>query len=269
MAIFLLVLLFIAFILSCSNSNDNKDENSEPAELVTAFNNVKTTLDELDLGLRATRDTIAKLDFITDDTAIRTILDEIVARFDFCDEAFTLDCNGVLNKIQPAKYQESEGTDVSQQPHNQRIFQNKTPVTSELFKVVEGYQAVVFSYPIIKGDSVAGVVGVIIDPARLFAAELLPIFQGKDFAIFAMEHTSTVLYDIDSAEIGRNTLADTMFQNFPEVLQACRKMLAADSGFTTFFFYTDGMEKKKYFKSWWKTIHFVDSKWTLVYKKEY
>jgi hypothetical protein len=263
----LLGFLFSSFIISCDNSTDS-NVITLPAELGVANIEIKSELDGLSAYMNKSIDTLKQLDFTTEESKVRQILRNIDGRYLFIDEALIVSNKGVLDMIEPAKYKSSEGTDVSYQEHIQRLLTKKVPVTSKLFYVVEGYYAIVYTIPVIKNGDILFSLTVLIDPTRLLGVKLESISKNKDFTFFVLEDTGVVLWDPDSTEVGRNTLTDSLYQQYPEVIKACTKVTQNESGTTSYTFFNTGMNKVDKFDVWWNSTNFIDSHWKIVYKKE-
>jgi hypothetical protein len=263
----LLGFLIFLLIISCENSTDSTNI-TLPLELGQAGKEIKDEIDELTQYMNLSIDTLKTLDFVTQENKVRQILRNIDDRYFFIDEVLIISSKGVLDIIEPEKYKESEGVDVSAQEHNQRLIKNRVSVTSKLFYVVEGYYAIVYTIPIIKNGEMVSELAVLIDPTRLLGVKLGPISKGKNFTFFVLEDTGVVLWDPDSTEVGRNTLTDSLYQQYPEVIKACTKITQNETGTTSYTFFNTGMNKIDKFDVWWSSIHFVDSHWLIVYKKE-
>jgi hypothetical protein len=264
----ILVSILVSFlIISCENSSDTNSI-ILPPELNQAGNDIKAEIDELTLYMNLSIDSLKNFDFVSQENSVRQILRNIDDRYFFVDEVLIISNKGILDIIEPAKYQASEGVDVSTQEHNQRLLQNKIPVTSKLFHVVEGYNAIVYTIPIMKNGIMVSELAVLIDPTRLLGVKLDPISKGKNFTFFVLEDTGVILWDPDSSEVGRNFLTDPLYQQYPEVIKAGNEIIKNETGKTSYTFLNTGMNKVEKFDAWWSSIHFVDSHWLIVYKKE-
>ncbi|MEA1883622.1 MAG: hypothetical protein U9N62_03770 [Thermotogota bacterium] len=65
----------------------------------------------------------------------------------------------------------------------------------------------------------------------------------------------TILYDADATEIGRNTLTDPLYQNFPELLELFEQQIMVEKrGEGSYSFYASGtgVSTEKYVM--WNTI---------------
>ncbi|HRP02364.1 MAG TPA: hypothetical protein PLE30_06930 [Candidatus Kapabacteria bacterium] len=260
MALFLL-------LVSCDNSNSPEVVNY-PIELRTAQTDVLSELDSLTKEMNEFADSLKTTDIQLNEEKVRARLLKFVDDYDYIDEALIMSDKGILNLIEPAKYKESEGTDVSSQEQIVRLIKEKKPVTSKIFKVVEGYYSIVYIIPVIVDGNIKVSIAVLIDPSRLFKPILEKISKDKDFTFFVIENTGMVLYDPDPSEIGLNTITDPYYQDYPEVVAACTKIANGEEGQTAYTFYNTGMSEMDKFDVYWKSIKFIDSDWKIVYKIE-
>ncbi len=266
---FSIVVMFaiFLFLISCDNSS-SPEVIVYPEELKTAQTNVLAELNKLTAEMTEYTNSLKTSDIAGNEEAVRTRLLKFVNDYDYVDEALIMSNKGVLDIIEPASYQESEGSDVSSQEQIVRLLKDKKTVTSKLFKVVEGYNAIVYIIPVVIDGNIKVSLAVLIDPARLFKPILEKIASTKTLTFFVIENTGMTLYDPDPSEIGLNTITDQLYQAYPEVIAACTKIANGEEGKTSYTFFNSGMNKINKFNVLWKTIKFVDSDWKIVYKIE-
>ncbi len=264
-----IVVLFAAFLflISCNNST-SPEVVVYPDELKTAQSAVLGELSKLTTEMNNYTDSLISLDISANESNIRARLSNFVDDYDYVVEALIMSDKGVINWIEPAKFKDSEGSDVSTQEQIVRLLRDKKPVTSQIFKVVEGYNAIVYLIPVIVDGNIKVNLAVIIDPAKLFKPILEGIALNKDFTFFVLENSGIVLYDPDEFEIGLNTITDPFYQDYPEVVSACTNISKGEEGKESYSFFDTGMKKIIKCEVWWKTLRFVDSDWKIVYKKE-
>lgn len=265
--LFLLLAAISILLISCDNSS-SPEVIVYPDELKTAQTDVLSELSKLTTDMNSYVNTLKTFNIETNEQVVRERLLKFVNDYDYIDEALIMSNKGVLDLIEPAAYKESEGTDVSSQEQIIRLLKDKKPVTSKIFKVVEGYYAIVYIIPVIVDGNIKVSLAVLIDPSRLFKPILENISKDKNFTFFVLENTGMVLYDPDPSEIGLNTITDPLYQSYPEVVAACTKIANGEEGKTAYTFFNTGMSKVDKFDVWWKSIKFIDSDWKIVYKKE-
>lgn len=78
---------------------------------------------------------------------------------------------------------------------------------------------------------------------------------GYDVDIVVTDKGGTIFYDADATEIGRNTLTDPLYQNFPELLELYEQQIMVEKrGEGSYSFYADGMEASIEKHVMWNTI---------------
>ncbi len=81
------------------------------------------------------------------------------------------------------------------------------------------------------------------------------IIAGYDIDIVVTDKSGTIIYDSDSSEIGRNTLTDPLYQNFPELLKLFEQRITVEKrGEGSYTFLASGMGAAKEKFVMWNTI---------------
>jgi hypothetical protein len=172
-----------------------------------------------------------------------------------------MDNQGILKYIEPADYKSSEGTNVSQQEQNIRLFQTGKPVISNLFKVVEGYYAVVMETPVKNNGSTVGSISSLFKPGVFISNSTNQLIQGKVNDFFVMATDGTMIYDIDTTQIGRNVFTDTLYQFYTDLIKAAHKVADSESGQTDYTFIDNNQHTIINKTVWWKTSDYYGTKW--------
>ena len=91
----------------------------------------------------------------------------------------------------------------------------KNPVFSQVFRLVEGYDASVISYPVFSssGEFIGGV-GAIIKPAELLGSITAPQLKGTNYSVTVMQKNGLGLYDPDPSQVGKMLFDDPMFKPY-------------------------------------------------------
>lgn len=78
---------------------------------------------------------------------------------------------------------------------------------------------------------------------------------GYDIDVVVTDKNGTILYDVDATEIGRNTLTDPLYQNFPELLELFeQQIMVVKRGESSYSFYASGMGVSSEKHIMWNTI---------------
>ena len=108
--------------------------------LSTARIQVAAEFDRLDIALGKAAGMLGKTGLTGDEA--RLVLAETSKEFSYAIDCSTVDPGGWLTTIEPAGYRSFEGNDISDQEQVKRILKRHKPVLSEVFRSVEGYDAV-------------------------------------------------------------------------------------------------------------------------------
>lgn len=256
-----LMLALLAF--SCKKDNDN--DTNPPQELTTVRDGLTASMDSLNTALG---DAVSQFAASGIDTVqMRAKLLELFGSSSFAKEFSFINTQGILQIIEPAAYHSYQGNDISTQPHVVSAFQTLQPALSDVFQVLEGYLACVDIHPIVNGIQLLGAIDGVFTPAEVLGRIILPIVKDQDFEIWVMERTGVVLFDQDAAEIGLNVLTDPLYADYPELIAACNKMIAEESGETTYSFFQTGTSTVVTKKTYWNTFAMYGNEWKIVWVK--
>ncbi|MDD5593493.1 MAG: cache domain-containing protein [Candidatus Margulisbacteria bacterium] len=181
----------------------------------------------------------------------------------------TVDPEGHLMTIRPARYKSSEGERINEQPHFMEVKRTGQPVMSGMFKTVEGFYAVSLIYPVInlKGQTI-GYVSLVFKPDALIGNITKPYIAGlPSVEALAIQKDGRVIYDRDILQIGKMTFSDPVYQNYPDLLELAKKIAAETGGAGTYSFPVglSGAPVKK--ATEWTTISLHGVEWRLVVSK--
>ncbi|MFA5444936.1 MAG: hypothetical protein WC262_08170 [Bacteroidales bacterium] len=258
---FLALLALIVLTNACGNVNKAET----PPALTSAVASVSASLDSLSNTLSATAAVLAQVG--ADTAVVRSALQRLCNEFSFGSEFVFTTPEGILLLVEPAVYYPSQGSDISAQAHIIKAFETKLPALSDVFSVVEGYQAVVQIHPILAEDQLLGGVSGLFSPAHLIARNVVPIIGDEPFQIWVMEKTGVVLYHPDASQIGLNVFTDPSYESFPKMRLACEKIADEPSGTTSFSCSESDSDKIVKRKVFWETLAQEGNEWKFIWSK--
>lgn len=176
--------------------------------------------------------------------------------------------NGTVTATRP-EIPALAGADLSDQAVVQEVFRREAPVMSDLFPLREGGYAATIEHPVFSSEGeVIGAVSLAFEPDALVRRYAEPAVAGKPYTVMALQPGGLVLYDADPGEIGRETLNDTLYADFPEVLDAARTYAENRSGHTTYSFYAAGSGTVVRKEAYWTTVGVHGTEWRLSVIRE-
>ena len=227
--------------------------------------NVTETFTSIDKELSAAAGKLSAVDLKTGKA--RKILSGLCKGQDYLIDCAIVDGAGRMIMVEPAEYSKLEGSDISQQAHIITLRQSKKPVFSNVFRSVEGVEAIDFEYPIFSDNGkFIGSVSMLVKQDALFDDIVMPLVEEKAYKIWVMQKDGLIIYDPDSAQIGRNIFSDEFFQPFEGLISFSRTVAKAKSGGGSYDFYSRGLEDKKIVKKYavWDTVSLYGTEWRII-----
>lgn len=194
------------------------------------------------------------------------ILQNVYNKHSSIVDVATVDPDGYLITIQPARYKSSEGQRINEQPHFMEIVKTGRPVMSGMFKTVEGFYAASLIYPVVnlKGQTI-GYVSIVFKPDALMGKIIKQYTSSVE--AFALQKDGRVIYDKDILQIGKMTFSDPSYQSYPDLLKLAAQITAEASGAGTYT-YPVGLSGSPARKATeWTTVFLHGVEWRLVVSK--
>jgi hypothetical protein len=172
-----------------------------------------------------------------------------------------------MSVVEPESYRKYEGSDVSNQAQVIALLKNKKPIFSDVFRSVEGIQAIDFEYPILSDkNDFLGSVSILVRQEALSADIVMPLVADKPCKIWIMQKNGLVIYDQDPNQIGRNIFSDALFKPFQDLIAFSRTVSMEKDGAGSYDFYVKGLEDKTIVKKYvvWDTVSLYGTEWRVV-----
>ncbi|OGV52111.1 MAG: hypothetical protein A2017_10755 [Lentisphaerae bacterium GWF2_44_16] len=199
----------------------------------------------------------------------RAILASIVTGSRCVISGCIINDKGVVKIAEPAGFQSLEGKDFSAQSHVKTVLSEGKPVMSGVFKAEEGFESVVFAYPVKTEDGkVAGCITALIRPNFFLATFIIPEIETNPLNIWAMQTDGMILYDRDSQEIGRNIFEDSYFQPYPALRGLARRICNETRGSGNYFYPSKGAKVMIEKNARWVSVGLYGRVWRLIMNLE-
>ncbi|NOX18147.1 MAG: PAS domain-containing protein [Chlorobi bacterium] len=143
--------------------------------------------------------------------------------------------SGVITYTYP-KVKDIVGKDVSYQSHNKFIIKNHTPVVSDVFKTVQGYQAIAYAFPVFKNGIYDGCVSLLI-PFHNLTKEFLNSGKSTGLGAFwLVDGKGVEIYCTIKEHIGKPI--DETLALAPESLDSVKRMIKEKNGVSSYTYFS-------------------------------
>ncbi|WP_214041609.1 CHASE domain-containing protein [Methanoculleus sp.] len=175
------------------------------------------------------------------DAAARAVLANLSGTDPSIVDCTASDAGGTIVAAEPAAYRNVEGADVRGQAHVRHVLATKRPIMSEVITVAEGFPAAVITAPVFTNESeFVGFASVVFRPEALIAGVAGPAANGTPYQVMVVQTDGRVLYDTDPAQVGKMTFEDTLYADYPDLLDVARRVADERYGTATYGFAADG-----------------------------
>lgn len=192
------------------------------------------------------------------------LLDGALAADPSVSTAIVVARNGTVTAARPADIG-LVGSNLGEQAVVQEVFDRKAPVMSDLFLLAQGGYAATIEYPVFSPDEkVIGMVSITFLPDRLVGGHADAAVKGTPYTVMAAQTGGRVLYDADPEEIGKETFNESLYADFPEVLETARSFSGNWSGHAASSFYDAGVGGVVRKEAYWTTVGLHGTEWRLI-----
>jgi len=228
---------------------------------------IQSKLLNLDNAVSSAAAKIAKSGLQGEET--RGILNGLCKKYPYLLDCSTADPQGKMIIVAPEGYRRYEGTDTATTEASKKFLaglsENKQPVLSDIFRAVEGIDAVVLVWPVVteKGE-LLGVVSALFKPGALMDETIAPQAKVVALKVNVMQLDGMVIYCSTGTETGKNVLTDPSYKNYPELIAQAEKIAAQKTG-TGGYIYPDVATGKPVKKTiYWTSVGLHSTEWRLV-----
>jgi hypothetical protein len=224
---------------------------------------ITAELDKMDKDVAGIAKSLSGMDVRTAGT--KKMLGDLCRRYSYAVDCAVVDRNGGMVLVEPAEYAKFEKSDISSQEQVIRLQKTKKPVLSNVFKAVEGFEAVDLEHPVFSATGeFEGSVSMLLRPEDMLSHILTPVLQGLPVEAFVMQPNGRILYDQDKEEVGRMLFTDDMYKPFPQLLALGTIISREKIGAGSYDFKQKGSEKLVRKDAHWTTVGLHGTEWRLV-----
>jgi len=131
-------------------------------------------------------------------------------------------------------YSQSIGSNISNQKHFQEILKEHKPVVSDVFKAMQGFNAVSLHVPVFKGASFKGTIAILINFESLAKRYLEVIKIGETGYAWVVSRDGMQLYSPITGFVGKSVSEN--YKDFPSIISMVQDMLQGHQGIATYTF---------------------------------
>lgn len=208
----------------------------------TMVRELENYLDTLSAGMESAAKGLERVD-LANEAAVTPILTALHRKYPGIVMFETIAAPGRVTAVAPDDFKSSVGLDVSDQEIIKKAFSEKKKNFTDIFRTKEGFYAVALQLPVFKGGKFAGMLSALIDTGRFIPSVLSVNPLESAYNVWCLEEDGRVLYDEDPTEIGKLLFRGDIYDEYPELYQFGKKMLADEWGYGTYKF-TDISGKK-------------------------
>lgn len=179
--------------------------------------------------------------------------------------AITYDQDGTVLAAEPGEAKVLVGQDLIGYAIVQKAVTEREPLMSELLLLAEGGDGVVIAHPVFSMDKeFAGVVSMAFSPDALVRPIADSTASGTPYSFMVAQPGGRVLYDPDPEEVGRETFNETLYAEFPEILDLARNYAAHRTGYDTYSFHRTGSGEVVSKETFWDTVELHGTEWRVL-----
>jgi hypothetical protein len=178
----------------------------------------------------------------------------------------TVDQNDIILAIQPSQYSNITGQDLKSQEQNVEMHKTMRPALSNLTSLIEGPTGVTMVSPVFDTNrQLIGSLRITFQPYQLIHPIVRDSAKGI-YTIYALQKNSTLIYDANDEEQGKNIFTDPEYAGYTELLTFIHQVVDTNSGYGTYSYFDDLAPSRPLVskEAYWTTIGIYNADWRLV-----
>jgi hypothetical protein len=178
----------------------------------------------------------------------------------------TADKNDLLLAVEPGEFSNIIGQDIESQEQNIEMHKTMRPSISNLISLVDDFSGVVMVSPVFDANQqFIGSLSIVFQPYQLIHPIVKDSAKGI-YTIYALQKNSTLIYDANNEEQGKNIFTDEAYQGYTELLTFIHQVIDTQSGYGTYSYFDDLVESRPLVskEAYWTTIGIYNTDWRLV-----
>jgi len=258
---------FVLIVIAAGCAGPVKNEKQIKVATDNLQGIIQSKLLNLDNAVSAAAGKIAKSGLQGEET--REILNGLCKKYPYLLDCSTADLQGKMITVAPEDYRRYEDTDTASTEASEKFLvglsENKQPVLSDIFRAVEGPDAVVLVWPVVteRGEPL-GVVSALFKPGSLMDEIIAPQAKVVALKVNVMQLDGMVIYCTTGTETGKNVLTDPSYKNYPELIAQGEKIAAQKTGMGGYIYPGSATGKAVKKTIYWTSVGLHSTEWRLV-----
>ncbi|MFA5078660.1 MAG: PDC sensor domain-containing protein [Dehalococcoidia bacterium] len=262
---FVIIISVVVTAAGCAGPVKNIKQMKSATENLQSI--IQSRLLNLDNAVEDAAEKIAKSGLQGEET--RGILNGLCRKYPYLTDCSTSDTQGRMITVAPEAYRRYEGTETATTDASRQFFadfaQNRKPMLSNVFRAVEGIDAVVLVRPVIsENGELLGMVSALFKPGDLLDSTIAPAAEVRAMKVNVAQTDGLTIYCSNGLETGRNLLTDPRYVNYPELEAMGKKMVAQQTGSAEYTYTSDATGQPVKKTAVWTTIVLHGTEWRLV-----
>lgn len=224
---------------------------------------IQSTLDGLDSTLSLAAGTLGTTGI--SGAGAEEVLSNVVHSNPAIINVITYDQNGTVVAAEPDSAKILIGQNLMAYDIVKKTLATRQPQMSDLLSLAEGGDGAVLAHPVSSpGGEYLGVVSLGISPYALVAPIADQAMEATPYTCMVAQTNGRILYDPDPQEVGKETFNETLFAEFPEIIDLARHYSGNRTGYDTYSFYSSGFGKVVSKETFWDTVGLQGTEWRVL-----
>jgi hypothetical protein len=261
--LFIILISIFPIILLCGCTSPSGNESQLATTAAKIQKIIQLEMDNLDRDMSAASSRLSSTGLGGADTM--QVLNTLCSKHPYIVDCCTANTDGKMVTVVPEAYSKYEGSDISKQDPTLKFNQSRKPMLSQVFRAIEGFDAVVLTWPVLSGNGdLIGSMSVLFKPETLYAAATAQVLKGTEIEIMGLQTDGYVLYTSESTETAKNLFTDPMYQPYKELLDLGARIVTAESGSGSYTFTSHAGEQPVKKLAYWVSVALHGTPWRVI-----
>ncbi len=182
--------------------------------------------------------------------------------------SWTISPEGIVLAAVPEEYAGYAGTNLNGQEHVLTANMKQAPTVSRVFPMIEGFNAVVQTYPVFSASGTyLGYVDITYTPEVFLKPHIEPVINGTPYDVWVIQSEGTEIYDTTPEEIGKNILTDSIYAD-PAMQEIVNRIVQEPSATGRYTFWDRAWSRNVTKVAVWETAGIDGAAWRVGVTRE-